>query len=165
MVSIFIIKLFVCELSHIPFYDLESTNNTFSNSVSWGCHLLSYIVTWSFLFNYWFYYWSPFQIWKICPFLVQIAVKRLKVWSNSEQEEFAAKVETLGRVKHKNLLSFRGYCAEGQEHLILYDYMPNMSLHSHLHGYSSDECLLNWGRRMSIAIGTAEGITYVHKIK
>ncbi|XP_042463803.1 PTI1-like tyrosine-protein kinase At3g15890 isoform X1 [Zingiber officinale] len=93
----------------------------------------------------------------------QIAVKRLKVWSNSEQEEFAAKVETLGRVKHKNLLSFRGYCAEGQEHLILYDYMPNLSLQSHLHGYSSDECLLDWRRRMSIAIGTAEGITHLHQ--
>ncbi|XP_042461746.1 PTI1-like tyrosine-protein kinase At3g15890 isoform X2 [Zingiber officinale] len=93
----------------------------------------------------------------------QIAVKRLKVWSNSEQEKFAAEVEKLGAVRHKNLLSFRGYCAEGQEHLIVYDYMPNLSLHSHLHGYHSDECFLDWGRRMSIVIGTSEGITHLHQ--
>ncbi|KAG6527666.1 hypothetical protein ZIOFF_009792 [Zingiber officinale] len=95
--------------------------------------------------------------------LEKIAVKRLKVWSNSEQEKFAAEVEKLGAVRHKNLLSFRGYCTEGQEHLIVYDYMPNLSLHSHLHGYHSDECFLDWGRRMSIVIGTSEGIIHLHQ--
>ncbi|KAK1316582.1 PTI1-like tyrosine-protein kinase [Acorus calamus] len=92
----------------------------------------------------------------------QIAVKRLKVWSNKAEMEFAVEVEILGRVRHKNLLSLRGYCAEGQERLIVYDYMPNLSLLSHLHGQHSAECLLDWGRRMNIAIGSAEGITYLH---
>ncbi|PKA51501.1 PTI1-like tyrosine-protein kinase [Apostasia shenzhenica] len=92
----------------------------------------------------------------------QIAVKRLKVWSNKAEMQFAVEVEILGRVRHKNLLSLRGYCAEGQERLIVYDYMPNLSLLSHLHGQHSSECLLNWGRRMSIAIGSAEGIAYLH---
>ncbi|WOL00492.1 hypothetical protein Cni_G09205 [Canna indica] len=92
----------------------------------------------------------------------QIAIKRLKVWSTSEQE-FAVEVEILGRVRHKNLLSFRGYCAEVQEHLIVYDYMPNLSLHSHLHGDSSVDNILDWSRRMSIAIGSAEGIAYLHQ--
>ncbi|XP_072981352.1 PTI1-like tyrosine-protein kinase At3g15890 [Typha angustifolia] len=92
----------------------------------------------------------------------QIAVKRLKVWSNKAELEFAVEVEILGRVRHKNLLSLRGYCAEGQERLIVYDYMPNLSLLSHLRGTHSAECLLDWGRRMSIAIGSAEGIAYLH---
>ncbi|KAK4267568.1 hypothetical protein QN277_024331 [Acacia crassicarpa] len=92
----------------------------------------------------------------------QIAVKRLKVWSNKADMEFAVEVEVLARVRHKNLLSLRGYCAEGQERLIVYDYMPNLSLLSHLHGQHSAECLLDWSRRMSIAIGSAEGITYLH---
>ncbi|KAF5178728.1 Pti1-like tyrosine-protein kinase [Thalictrum thalictroides] len=92
----------------------------------------------------------------------QIAVKRLKVWSNKAEMEFAVEVEILGRVRHKNLLSLRGYCAEGQERLIVYDYMPNLSLLSHLHGQHSAECLLDWGRRMNIAIGAAEGIVYLH---
>lgn len=92
----------------------------------------------------------------------QIAVKRLKVWSNKADMEFAVEVEILARVRHKNLLSLRGYCAEGQERLIVYDYMPNLSLLSHLHGQHSTECLLDWGRRMNIAIGSAEGIAYLH---
>ncbi|KAI7731371.1 hypothetical protein M8C21_011482 [Ambrosia artemisiifolia] len=92
----------------------------------------------------------------------QIAVKRLKVWSNKAEMEFAVEVEILARVRHKNLLSLRGYCAEGQERLIVYDYMPNLSLQSHLHGQNSSESLLNWPRRMSIAIGSAEGIVYLH---
>lgn len=92
---------------------------------------------------------------------LQIAVKRLKVWSNKADMEFAVEVEILGRVRHKNLLSLRGYCAEGQERLIVYDYMPNLSLLSHLHGQHSEDCLLDWGRRMKIAIGSAEGIALV----
>lgn len=92
----------------------------------------------------------------------QIAVKRLKVWSNKAEMEFAVEVEILGRVRHKNLLSLRGYCAEGQERLIVYDYMANLSLLSHLHGQHSAECLLDWERRMNIAIGSAEGIVYLH---
>ncbi|KAJ8755862.1 hypothetical protein K2173_024407 [Erythroxylum novogranatense] len=92
----------------------------------------------------------------------QIAVKRLKVWSNKAEMEFAVEVEILARVRHKNLLSLRGYCAEGQERLIVYDYMPNLSLLSHLHGHHSAECLLDWKRRMNIAIGSAEGIAYLH---
>ncbi|KAJ6794789.1 PTI1-like tyrosine-protein kinase [Iris pallida] len=92
----------------------------------------------------------------------QIAVKRLKVWSNKAEMEFAVEVEILGRVRHENLLSLRGYCAEGQERLIVYDYMPNLSLLSHLHGQHSSECHLSWERRMRIAIGSAEGIAYLH---
>ncbi|MED6143585.1 hypothetical protein PIB30_007530 [Stylosanthes scabra] len=92
----------------------------------------------------------------------QIAVKRLKVWSSKADMEFAVEVEILARVRHKNLLSLRGYCAEGQERLIVYDYMPNLSLLSHLHGQHSAESLLDWKRRMIIAIGAAEGIAYLH---
>lgn len=92
----------------------------------------------------------------------QIAVKRLKVWRNEDEMDFAVEVEILGRVRHKNLLNLRGYCAEGQERLIVYDYMPNLSLLSHLRGQHSAECLLDWARRMNIAIGSAEGIAYLH---
>ncbi|OAY71148.1 PTI1-like tyrosine-protein kinase [Ananas comosus] len=92
----------------------------------------------------------------------QIAVKRLKVWSNKAEGEFSVEIEILGRVRHKNLLSLRGYCSEGQERLIVYDYMPNLSLLSHLHGQHAAECLLDWPRRMSIAIGAAEGTAYLH---
>lgn len=92
----------------------------------------------------------------------QIAVKRLKVLSDKAELEFVVEVEVLARIRHKNLLTLRGYCAEEQERLIVYDYMPNSSLLSHLHGQHSAECLLDWKRRMNIAIGSAEGIVYLH---
>ncbi|KAF2293182.1 hypothetical protein GH714_038772 [Hevea brasiliensis] len=83
---------------------------------------------------------------------------KLKAWSNKADMEFAVEVEILARVRHKNLLSLRGYCAEGQERLIVYEYMPNLSLLSHLHGQNSAECHLDWKRRMNIAMGSAQGI-------
>ncbi|KAG9146850.1 hypothetical protein Leryth_005163 [Lithospermum erythrorhizon] len=92
----------------------------------------------------------------------QIAVKRFKVWSDKVDKEFVIEIEILARVCNKNLLSLKGYCAEGQERLIVYDYMPNLSLHSNLHGQHSAKCLLDWDRRMNIAIGSAEGILYLH---
>ncbi|CAA7057944.1 unnamed protein product [Microthlaspi erraticum] len=92
----------------------------------------------------------------------QIAVKRLKAWSNSEEVDFAAEVEILARIRHKNLLSVRGYCAEGQERLLVYEYMQNLSLVSHLHGQHSAECLLDWTKRMKIAISSAQAIAYLH---
>lgn len=94
--------------------------------------------------------------------LVQIAVKRLKAMTSKAEMEFAVEVEILGRVRHKNLLGLRGFYAGGDERLIVYDYMPNHSLLTHLHGKPQPEaaskCVLDWPRRMKIAIGSAEGI-------
>ncbi|CAG7875450.1 PTI1-like tyrosine-protein kinase At3g15890 [Brassica rapa] len=92
----------------------------------------------------------------------QIAVKRLKAWNSGEETDFAVEVEILARIRHKNLLSLRGYCAEGQERLFVYEYMPNLSLVSHLHGLHSSESLLDWTRRMKIAVSCAQAIAYLH---
>ncbi|KAI9107442.1 hypothetical protein K1719_021479 [Acacia pycnantha] len=101
-------------------------------------------------------YWG--QLWNGS----QIAVKRLKVWSDKAYTEFAIEVEILARVQHKNLVSLCGYCAEEKERLIVYDYMPNLSLFSQLHEQHPEECLLDWNKRMNIAIGSSEGIAYLH---
>ncbi|KAK9008725.1 hypothetical protein V6N11_075608 [Hibiscus sabdariffa] len=87
-----------------------------------------------------------------------IAVKRLKGMSSKAEMEFAVEVEILGRVRHKNLLGLRGFYASADERLIVYDYMPNHSLTTHLHGQLAADCFLDWPRRMSIAIGSAEGL-------
>ncbi|KAK2980943.1 hypothetical protein RJ640_022922, partial [Escallonia rubra] len=94
--------------------------------------------------------------------ILQIAVKRLKAMSAKAEMEFAVEVEILGRVRHKNLLGLRGFYAGGDERLIVYDYMPNHSLITHLHGQLAADCLLDWPRRMSIAIGSADGLAYLH---
>ena len=85
-------------------------------------------------------------------------MKRLKAMSAKAEMEFALEVEILGRVRHRNLLGLRGFYAGGDERLIVYDYMPNHSLITHLHGQLSSDCLLDWPRRMSVAIGSAQGI-------
>ena len=85
-------------------------------------------------------------------------MKRLKVITVKKEMEFAVEVEILGRVRHKNLLGLRGFYAGGDERLIVYDFMPNHSLITHLHGQLASDCLLDWPRRMTIAVGSAEGI-------
>ncbi|KAJ1433527.1 Serine-threonine/tyrosine-protein kinase, catalytic domain [Sesbania bispinosa] len=91
---------------------------------------------------------------------LQIAVKKLKAMNSKAEMEFAVEVEVLGRVRHKNLLGLRGYCVGDDQRLIVYDYMPNLSLLSHLHGQFAVEVQLNWQRRMKIAIGSAEGLLF-----
>lgn len=93
---------------------------------------------------------------------LQIAVKKLKAMNSKAEMEFAVEVEVLGRVRHKNLLGLRGYCAGDEQRLIVYDYMPNLSLLSHLHGQFASEVHLDWKRRMNIAIGSAQGLLYLH---
>ncbi|CAL9195050.1 unnamed protein product [Musa hybrid cultivar] len=93
---------------------------------------------------------------------VEIAVKRLKAMTAKAEMEFAIEVEILARVRHENLLSLRGFSTGRKERLIVYDYMPNNSLHCHLHGRRSAEVLLDWRTRMRIAIGAAEGLAYLH---
>ncbi|KAG0476635.1 hypothetical protein HPP92_013476 [Vanilla planifolia] len=92
----------------------------------------------------------------------QIAVKKLKTMSSKAEMEFAVEVEILGRVRHKNLLGLRGYCAGSDQRLIVYDYMPNLSLLSHLHGQFANDGRLDWKKRMNIILGSARGLVYLH---
>lgn len=90
-------------------------------------------------------------------------MKKLKATNNSKAEmEFAVEVEVLARVRHKNLLGLRGYCAGADQRMIVYDYMPNLSLLSHLHGQFAGEVRLDWKRRVAVAVGSAEGLVYLH---
>ncbi|XP_074580987.1 PTI1-like tyrosine-protein kinase At3g15890 [Curcuma longa] len=93
---------------------------------------------------------------------LQIAVKKLKSMNSKAEMEFAVEVEVLARVRHRNLLGLRGYCAAMDQRLIVYDYMPNLSLHSHLHGHFSGGEQLDWRRRMNVILGSAEALVYLH---
>eukprot|EP00249_Psilotum_nudum_P020255 c27623_g1_i1 orf=87-1046(+) len=91
-----------------------------------------------------------------------IAVKRFHNGIMKEGEDFCREAKALGRIHHKNLLSLRGYCAEGEERMLVYDFMDNLSLLSHLHGDLTSEQHLDWPKRMAIAIGCAEGLVFLH---
>ncbi|KVI07184.1 Protein kinase, catalytic domain-containing protein [Cynara cardunculus var. scolymus] len=76
--------------------------------------------------------------------------------------ESALDVGILGRDRHKNLLEIRGFHAWGDQRIIVYDYMHNHSLLTHLHGQLAANCLLDWPQRMNIAIGSAEGLADIN---
>ncbi|KAH6779422.1 hypothetical protein C2S52_010659 [Perilla frutescens var. hirtella] len=86
--------------------------------------------------------------------------KELHAATNGFSDDY--KLGEGGRVRHKNLLGLRGYCAGNDQRLIVYDYMPNLSLLSHLHGQFAAQVQLDWNKRMKVAMGSAEGILYLH---
>lgn len=58
----------------------------------------------------------------------QIAVKRLSQTSNQGKKEFINEAKLLARVQHRNVVSLLGYCAHGEEKLLVYEYVANDSI-------------------------------------
>lgn len=64
----------------------------------------------------------------------EVAVKQLKIGGSQGEREFKAEVEIISRVHHRHLVTLVGYCISEQHRLLVYDYVPNNTLHYHLHG-------------------------------
>lgn len=92
-----------------------------------------------------------------------IAAKNLLNNKGQAEREFKVEVEAIGKVKHKNLVSLLGYCAEGSQRLLVYEYIDNGNLEQWLHGDVGPVSPLTWEIRMKIAIGTARGLAYLHE--
>lgn len=92
-----------------------------------------------------------------------VAIKQLKLNSGQGEREFRTEVETISRVHHRRLVSLVGYCIEGQERLLVYDFVSNNTLDFHLHRRSADDQGLDWNTRLKVAIGAAHGIAYLHE--
>ncbi|XP_042012441.1 probable receptor-like serine/threonine-protein kinase At4g34500 [Salvia splendens] len=92
-----------------------------------------------------------------------VAVKNLLNNKGQAEKEFKVEVEAIGKVKHKNLVSLLGYCAEGTQRLLVYEYIDNGNLEQWLHGNVGPVSPLTWDIRMKIAIGTARGLAYLHE--
>ena len=63
-----------------------------------------------------------------------VAIKRLKDGGGQGEREFQAEVEIISRVHHRHLVSLVGYCISNNQRLLVYDFVPNNTLHYHLHG-------------------------------
>jgi len=63
-----------------------------------------------------------------------VAIKRLKDGGGQGEREFQAEVEIISRVHHRHLVSLVGYCIFNDQRLLVYDFVPNNTLHYHLHG-------------------------------
>ncbi|WZY97432.1 hypothetical protein YC2023_069761 [Brassica napus] len=90
-----------------------------------------------------------------------IAIKQLKSISAEGYREFKAEVEIISRVHHRHLVSLVGYCICEQHRFLIYEFVPNNTLDYHLHG--KDLPVLEWTRRVKIAIGAAKGLAYLHE--
>ncbi|MED6132977.1 hypothetical protein PIB30_023875 [Stylosanthes scabra] len=77
-----------------------------------------------------------------------------------QDEAFDAEVETLGKIRHKNIVKLWCCCTTRDCKLLVYEYMPNGSLGDLLH--SSKGGLLDWPTRYKIAVDAAEGLSYLH---
>ncbi|CAD6248410.1 unnamed protein product [Miscanthus lutarioriparius] len=89
----------------------------------------------------------------------EVAVKRLSGDFWQMEREFRAEVETLSRVRHRNLVPLQGYCRAGKDRLLIYPYMENGSLDHWLHERGG---ALAWPARLGIARGAARGLAHLH---
>ncbi|GAV69985.1 Pkinase domain-containing protein/CAP_N domain-containing protein/CAP_C domain-containing protein [Cephalotus follicularis] len=92
-----------------------------------------------------------------------VAVKNLLNNKGQAEKEFKVEVEAIGKVRHKNLVGLLGYCAEGAQRMLVYEYVGNGNLEQWLHGDVGPVSPLTWDIRMKIAIGTAKGLAYLHE--
>jgi hypothetical protein len=90
-----------------------------------------------------------------------VAVKQHKVASTQGDVEFCSEVEVLSCAQHRNVVMLIGFCIEDTRRLLVYEYICNGSLDSHLYGRHKDT--LGWPARQKIAVGAARGLRYLHE--
>ncbi|KAJ0971296.1 hypothetical protein J5N97_019255 [Dioscorea zingiberensis] len=91
-----------------------------------------------------------------------VAIKKLIHISGQGDREFTAEMETIGKIKHRNLVPLLGYCRVGEERLLVYEYMKYGSLEDVLRDRRRAGIKLNWAARRKIAIGAARGLAFLH---
>ncbi|KAG8643321.1 inactive protein kinase SELMODRAFT_444075 [Manihot esculenta] len=90
-----------------------------------------------------------------------VAVKQHKLASSQGDLEFCSEVEVLSCAQHRNVVMLIGFCIEEKRRLLVYEYICNGSLDSHLYGRHREP--LQWSARQKIAVGAARGLRYLHE--
>ncbi|KAB5563884.1 hypothetical protein DKX38_003938 [Salix brachista] len=90
-----------------------------------------------------------------------VAVKQHKLASSQGDIEFCSEVEVLSCAQHRNVVMLLGFCIEDRRRLLVYEYICNGSLDSHLYGCHREP--LEWSARQKIAVGAARGLRYLHE--
>ncbi|KAL6957161.1 hypothetical protein U1Q18_037078 [Sarracenia purpurea var. burkii] len=88
-----------------------------------------------------------------------VAVKRIANMGFQGKKDFCTEIAIIGSIHHVNLVKLRGFCAQGRERLLVYEYMNRGSLDRTLFGNGP---VLEWQERVEIALGVARGLAYLH---
>ncbi|GMY14024.1 L-type lectin-domain containing receptor kinase IX.1-like [Fagus crenata] len=89
-----------------------------------------------------------------------IAVKKISRGSRQGRKEYITEVKIFSQLRHRNLVQLIGWCHDKGEFLLVYEFMPNGSLDSHLFGKRSP---LSWVVRYKISLGLASALFYLHE--
>lgn len=95
----------------------------------------------------------------------KIAVKRMQLGTVGETglNEFMAEIGVLTKVRHKHLVALLGYCLDASERLLVYEYMSQGALSTHLFNWKVEGLKpLEWKTRLSVALDVARGVEYLH---
>ncbi|KAI3686916.1 hypothetical protein L1987_80606 [Smallanthus sonchifolius] len=96
-----------------------------------------------------------------------VAVKKMMSLGTEADDDFVNEAEIISKIRHRNLLPLRGFCAtsdsvNGPERYLVYDFMPNGSLHDHIFNQKVSNKRLTWPQRKSIIVDVAKGLSYLH---
>ncbi|XP_058224710.1 probable serine/threonine-protein kinase PBL21 [Rhododendron vialii] len=91
-----------------------------------------------------------------------VAIKQLNLNGFQGNQEFIVEVLMLSLLHHPNLVNLIGYCTDGDQRLLVYEYMQMGSLEDHLFDIEPDKEPLDWSTRIKIAVGAARGLEYLH---
>ncbi|KAG8092915.1 hypothetical protein GUJ93_ZPchr0012g19472 [Zizania palustris] len=93
----------------------------------------------------------------------KVAIKVLSSESRQGAREFLNELNAISNINHHNLVKLLGCCVDGDQKMLVYNYLENNSLAQSLFGNAHSSIWLDWSTRVKICIGVANGLKYLHE--